>query len=352
MAESQQHFPYNTHNVTALESLLSSKRFATYLKAAGFRPDFAFELYLYNARLCKAFLFPLHVVEVTLRNAIDEVLSSLHGADWHLAATLQSVLTPESLASLRKATSRATKSGVARKDDVVSCLTFDFWSNLFRSHYDRSIWQTNMGQLLPCAAGMTRSQFKPLVMEINQLRNRIAHHEPIFAQDVSRHYRSMLDAVALRCPIAANWLKSHATLNKTIRTKPASGAGQGPYVSTICDGDFSVIDTGSKLATLSGMKSKFMVCTRAEDPVGVLDHSDIGKYVISQIDDSGLLDLNEHTLNDVLMATNGFDAFASLGPLHGTQALQNLFKGSIRFALVKDQQDALKGIVARAHRKY
>ncbi|MGE7993721.1 hypothetical protein ACQKPE_22340 [Pseudomonas sp. NPDC089554] len=352
MAERQQHFPYTPPNATALESLLSSKRFATYLKAAGFRADFAFELYLYNARLCKAFLFPLHVVEVTLRNAIDDVLSSLHGASWHSAATLPPVLSPESLASLQKAISRATKNGVARKDDVISCLTFDFWSNLFRSHYDRSIWQTNMGRLLPCAPGMTRSQFKPLVMEINQLRNRIAHHEPIFAQDVSRLYRSILDTVAFRCPIAANWLKSHATLNKTIRTRPASGAGQGPCVSTICDDDFSVIDAESTLAKLSGMKSRFMVCTRSEDLVGVLDHSDIGKYLISQIDDCALLDLNEHTLNDVLTAANGFAAFASLGPPHGTQALQNLFKGPIRFALVKDQQDVLKGVVARAHRKY
>lgn len=127
MAECQQPFQYSKARANDLEVLLSSKRFATYLKAAGFKVDYAFELYLYNARLTKAFLFPLHVAEIALRNAIDEVLSSRYSLDWHHYVTLHAILTPESLASLTKAESRASKGrAAAKKDDVISCLTLDF----------------------------------------------------------------------------------------------------------------------------------------------------------------------------------------------------------------------------------
>ncbi|MFD2643216.1 Abi family protein [Pseudomonas japonica] len=227
MAEAQQPFLYSREHIDALERQLSTRRFATYVKAAGFRTDLAFELYLYNARLAKAFLFPLHVMEIVLRNAIDEVFSGKFGTDWHVDARLRQLLTPESQATLSKAVSRATRvAGTASKDDVVSRLTFDFWSNLFRPHYDRPIWQTAMKQLLPNASTMTRARFKPLVMGINQLRNRIAHHEPIFALDVSNQYRDILTAVGYRSAVACHWLQNHATVNRTMRTRPLPGATQ------------------------------------------------------------------------------------------------------------------------------
>lgn len=220
MAELQQPYEYSEMDIEALERLISAKRFSTYLKAAGFQAHHALELYLYNARLAKAFLFPLHVLEIMLRNAVDEVLSARFSTDWHLDAGLHRILTPESRATLDKAVSRAEKARASSKDDVIARLTFDFWSNLFRPHYDRAIWQTGMKCLLPNTV-ITRARFKPLVMDINLLRNRIAHHEPIFAMDVSNQYKRILTAIDHRSPQAAQWLKAHATVNKVMRTKPS-----------------------------------------------------------------------------------------------------------------------------------
>lgn len=353
MAECQQPFQYSKAHADALEVLLSSKRFATYLKAAGFKVDYAFELYLYNARLAKAFLFPLHVVEIALRNAIDEVLSARYSLDWHHDAVLHATLTPESLASLNKAKSRASKGGAAaKKDDVISCLTFDFWSNLFRHEYDRSFWQTSMGQLLPNSAGMTRAQLQSLVVGINRFRNRIAHHEPIFALNVSSQYREILNVVEYRSAAASDWLKSHATVNKIMRTRPTSGTGQGPALSTICDGDFIVVDKDSALAHMAGKKPRFIVCMDKNAPIGVLDFSDVGKYLLNNFDETGLLDLNEHTLENVLRDANGFSAFLGVDQMQGVKELSTLFKGHTRFALVMDQSQTICGVVAKAHRRY
>ncbi|MCV4340326.1 Abi family protein [Pseudomonas capsici] len=353
MAECQQPFQYSKAHSDALEALLSSKRFATYLKAAGFKVNYAFELYLYNARLAKAFLFPLHVVEIALRNAIDEVLSARYSLDWHHDATLHAILTPESLASLTKAEGRASKGGAAaKKDDVISCLTFDFWSNLFRHEYDRPLWQTSMSQLLPNSVGMTRAQLQSLVVGINRFRNRIAHHEPIFALNVSSQYREILNVVEYRSSAASDWLKSHATVNKVMRTRPTSGIGQGPVLSTICDGDFICVEKGLALAQMAGKNPKFIVCMDNNAPVGILDFSDVGRYLLKNVDETGLLDLNEHTLENVLRDANGFNAFLGVDQMQGVNALGALFKGHTRFALVMDQSRAIHGVVAKAHRRY
>ena len=102
------------------------------------------------------------------------------------------MITPESLKTLDKAIDRASKGGVpALKDDVVSRLTFDFGSNLFRPSYDRPLWQTNIKTLMPLNPTITRASLQTLLMSINIFRNLITHHEPIFALDVSLMYKEI-----------------------------------------------------------------------------------------------------------------------------------------------------------------
>lgn len=220
MAECQVQFDYTDDVVQKLVGQLSDKRYSTYLKGAGHDDEFAFQLYLYNARLAKSFLFPLHVVEVVLRNGIDEVLSHRFGAQWHQSDAFLGILTAESSASLRKAILRASRDGKVLKDDVVSHLTFDFWSNLFRPEYDRPLWQAGMRLLLPGAPTTTRAEFQPRVARINRFRNRIAHHEPILSEDATLRLREIIDAVASRSKVTADWLKGHATVHQVIRSRP------------------------------------------------------------------------------------------------------------------------------------
>ena len=227
MAESQHPFSYEAPIARLLEAQLSSKRYSTYLKKAGHSDTYAFELYLYNARLAKAFLFPLHIVEIVLRNGIDETLCALFGNRWHLEPAFLSLLTPQSLAALNKAKLRAAKKGKpAQKDDVVSRLTLDFWSNVFRAEYDRSLWQTNIKRLFPRNPAITRASLQQLVSSINRFRNRIAHHEPIFSQNVSSSYKQLIEIVGYRCATAEGWLKSHSTVHQVMRSKPKPASSE------------------------------------------------------------------------------------------------------------------------------
>lgn len=68
MAESQVTYIYDS-NINTIKENISDNRFSAYLKKAGFNEIYAFNLYLYNARISKAFLFPLHMLEVSLRKS-------------------------------------------------------------------------------------------------------------------------------------------------------------------------------------------------------------------------------------------------------------------------------------------
>ncbi len=276
MAESQHPFSYDASSARLLEAQLSSKRFATYLKKAGYNDEFALQLYLYNARLAKAFLFPLHIVEIVLRNGIDEVLCSNFNHVWHVNSEFLSLLTSQSLATLEKAKARASRKGKpSQKDDVVSRLTLDFWSNLFRAEYDRRLWQTNIKQLFPRQPGITRASLQRLVLSINQFRNRIAHHEPIFMQDVSLAYRQIIEIVSYRCATTEAWLRSHSTVHQIMRTKPSPAKYCAGMLQTDCDSNIAIISeplTPAVLTHARQIRSRYIIVTDDTGrPKGVID---------------------------------------------------------------------------------
>jgi len=70
-----------------IENTLSISRFSTYrnavIAANGVNCNTkSLSLYEWNANLSSAFLFPLHIYEVTLRNAISDAIASRYGNDW------------------------------------------------------------------------------------------------------------------------------------------------------------------------------------------------------------------------------------------------------------------------------
>lgn len=276
MAESQSPFPYTPLNARCLEAQLSSRRFFTYLKKAGHNQAYAFELYLYNARLAKAFLFPLHIVEIVLRNGVDEILCSAYGERWPMDSTFLSLLTPQSQTSLNKAKARASKQGTIQKDDVVSRLTFDFWSNLFRAEYDRSLWQTNIKRLFPEKPDITRASLQQLVYQINQLRNRIAHHEPIFGRNVSGSYKQIIEVVSYRCKTSEAWLRSHSTVHQVLRSKPPAER-KASQMLVPYDTDIAILmdktDTPG-LAEVSDCQARYLIIVGKDGaPKGVIDRT-------------------------------------------------------------------------------
>jgi hypothetical protein len=225
MAESQEFAALTPATITAVESALSQPRLTPYLAGHGNR-EYALRLYLWNGRLSKAFLFPLGICEIATRNAINSALSVAYSPDWVLAPPFQ--LNQFSAQSHARALDRLNRFAAKRNlpapgpNDLIAALTFDFWSNLFRDDYDY-VWPANvLATAFPnLPAGMGRKDIQRRAAEVNDLRNRIAHHEPIHnRQDHGARLNVILDLIGLISQPARDFTRRHSTVMTVARVRP------------------------------------------------------------------------------------------------------------------------------------
>lgn len=227
MAQSQEVIAYDSTLLQALDNSMTVSRMAPYLALAGGDPVHAYQVYLWNARLAKAFLYPLGVVEVTARNSMHRALTKEFGtADWvlrpenHYAHFNTATLRSHKVAKDRLLNSLAGTQPTA--DQMVAALSFDFWSNLFRPEYN-ALWAT--GTLLTdtfplMPAPVTSIKARQLMASINHLRNRIAHHEPIHRINLQEEFDKISETVSYICGDTQGWMKKCSTVTQTLRAGP------------------------------------------------------------------------------------------------------------------------------------
>lgn len=357
MAESQVPFQYSAARLTAFRAAISDPRFDTYLQRAGHDQTYAFALYLYNARLAKAFLFPLHMAEVVLRNAIDEVLCNLFGLSWHVDPAFRGVLSQGGIETLDKAIDRVhrEKGSGQPRGQFVATLTFDFWSNLFRPEYDRPLWQTHLHTMLPLLSRKkTRPDVQKLVREINHFRNRIAHHEPILGLSYTELHRSIIELIHMRCAETAAWTKHHSTVNLAIRSSPAKTGHLGPTLGEVCDRKAATATGTETLARVlsreSGASTSLVRLDSTGCPDAAVPAETILRYVTKQATAiGGIIDLNDHTVDDVINDSGTIWAFGqTTDPASG---LAQTFRGATRVVIVTGGT-RLVGLITKAHRRY
>lgn len=363
MAESQVAFHYTAASIAALRASISEPRFKPYLYEAGRNEGYAIALYLYNARLSKAFLYPLHMAEVTLRNAIVDALVLKFGPAWPSNAGFLGMLTQGGLDTLEKARTRVVRDKGRNfpVSQLVATLTFDFWSNLFRQDYDVPFWQEYLPTVLPhLPPGGGRHEAQLRVRDINQFRNRIAHHEPVIRADTTKMHKGIVDLVAARCPETALWMKHHSTLHAVIRTRPRNAGPTCQTIADICDPAVVPVREDVSLAValnaLPPAAVAFVVYDAAGLPTHGVRHDDVLRFVVGRAQDqSGLVDLNDHVMADVVAGMPAKScAFLDAGtPLR--DGVDTLCKAGVRMMMVTETRAAgvtVRGVVVRSHRRY
>ncbi|MEB3023473.1 MULTISPECIES: CAAX protease [Mycolicibacter] len=209
-----------------LADLMSPARYAKYEAAAQGDAARAARLYVWNCRLAAAYWPSISLVEVAVRNAIDVQLcthlnvSRDHG--WHhdaLSERPRLHLTQKERDKVKKSIEffeRNQPSTGAEHDlaeptggDVVSGLSLGFWVALVgegvprgegRHLYDyfQRLWRPFLHQAFPLFQGPAQNKPGPIrgaLREFELLRNRIAHHEPIYMLN-HRHHRDNIIAIA------------------------------------------------------------------------------------------------------------------------------------------------------------
>ena len=175
-----------------LKYYLSSPRFNVYLAKTNNDFDKAYRLYKVNIELSEAFYPILSVLEVSLRNAVNETLK-LHFNDPYW---FKNSLPIEFLPFVSDATQKLTaQRKTITADRIIAELNFGFWNRLFNRHYTGLLWKPlrlifrNTPKHL-----RQRDTIADTLYRIRTLRNRIYHYEPIFGnlQDLENHYNEML----------------------------------------------------------------------------------------------------------------------------------------------------------------
>lgn len=187
---------------SALRRSLSEARLARYLGEAKGDPHYGLRLYVWNARICEALYLPTQIGEVAVRNAIHTALCGKHGDEWHkrggFLCTLPDRLKQE-LESVLREERTAYGSGMTL-DHVISGLSFGFWTHLLTKNYQDVLWPAQFRHAFPSKPKeITRQVLHERVNRLRVLRNRIAHHKPIFDRSPTAEYQNLLDLLSWIC---------------------------------------------------------------------------------------------------------------------------------------------------------
>jgi len=214
----------STITIDAVRAALSTARMRTYEQAVGGDLRAALALYAWNAEVSSALLMPLHICEVVMRNAIASVLEAVYGHRWPWSATFERSLPNPPNYSARRDLQTARRFAAAT-GKVIPELKFVFWQKMLTSSHDTRLWNGHLRRVMPNLApdreiAELRRNLYDHLEHIRLLRNRIAHHEPIFTRNLLDDYHRMLKLVVCRCTLTAAWLDAHQQATLVIAKKP------------------------------------------------------------------------------------------------------------------------------------
>ena len=163
---------------------------------------------------------PLSIGEVVIRNAVDDALQAAHGARWPWAPSFFYSLSSQGRPILIEA-----RRGHSTTGSVIAELSFGFWENMFKASHDAALWNLHLFRVFPGLPGsmtvqQARAHIRGELKKIRNLRNRIAHHEPLLATAVLTHLQSLHDLVRLRCADTAAWLIQAHDFSQILADRP------------------------------------------------------------------------------------------------------------------------------------
>lgn len=166
-----------------VERVTSAPRLQRYRDASSNDLD-AVALYCWNIQLAEAFMSPIAILEVTLRNAIHNALTNRVGTDFWFKPILKPKMYETVTERIHVLTQRHGYPPTSGK--VISELTFGFWSLMLSKSYNALWWSppdSLLPEVIPNHPGIardTRKHFATRVAYFVALRNRVMHQEAIF----------------------------------------------------------------------------------------------------------------------------------------------------------------------------
>lgn len=204
-----------------IEMRLTQDRLSSYLDVMDGDLLRALDLYKWNIALSGALFEAIAVVEVVVRNEIDNNLkqwAQSRGADWMDIAPLDE----RGRADIAKARSRIKNPTHGK---VLAELNFGFWRFLVANRYLHKIWIPTMNSAFPNLEGHPGERREKVERSIERLwflRNRIGHHEPIHTRKIERDVVSMISLLDWICFDTSAWATAQRRIQEILFLRPSS----------------------------------------------------------------------------------------------------------------------------------
>lgn len=211
----QAEFLKDEQDINAFKGTVSLARFKTYLDYCGGDARGAIELYCCNARLSQAIYLPLQIWEISLRNKLNDFLVWKYGHDWpydtRRAVRNLQFNDQKRLREAKERQERERKRSPVPTNAIVADLSAGFWVSLLTMSYDVPFsWRYNLGRIFPHKTPYRADAAKQCECLL-ALRNRVAHHEPIFHLPLVERHADITAIVSSMCQAHSVYLKTACT---------------------------------------------------------------------------------------------------------------------------------------------
>ena len=190
-------------NKIIIEKIISTERFQPYLAYHKNDQKKAIQHYKSNILISEAFYPLLSILEIGLRNSIDfQLTKRFDDENWFENREFIKIASRFQIDRISDARSNIlSEKKEITSGRIISELSFGFWTSLFDTKFEMSLWKTLRLAFPNCPKEIRkRRAMSSKFNSVRKLRNRIFHHEAItWNLDVIQQYeKEILEAL--------NWL--------------------------------------------------------------------------------------------------------------------------------------------------
>lgn len=172
--------------ISLIKKYISSERFRSYS---------GIDEYLENLVFSKKAYIPLSILEISLKNSINDLLTDKLGENW---LENKDFLTNDSLRKIEEAKKILYKRAEPiSKSKIIAELSFGFWVNLFKKPYEMKLRTKDIQKIftnLPPKKEkiINREVIYKELNHIRNFRNRVFHYEKVINKD---NYNQIFDEI-------------------------------------------------------------------------------------------------------------------------------------------------------------
>ena len=215
----------STRSMRRIVACISEHRFAPYMERCGGNRRAALALYEWNSRIGTALFEVVGDVEVSVRTALHRELEAwCRRAGWAdpWFANPHGLLREGAVAKVDAAVRRLAREGRPPTTwAVIEALNLGFWRHLLASHYKTTLWPAALRHAFPALGVCGVDSVFAAMRHIHELRNRIAHHEPIHQRDLAADYRSCRLVLGAIDPELKAWVVARSRVGEVLAARPS-----------------------------------------------------------------------------------------------------------------------------------